>query len=139
VTRVGLKTEVKFGTDGKPTPASMTALKNEVAANKNLPSNTITLVYYKTSDAEAANMENFITNAQNSFAWWIYAVGDGPGSSDCRDFLSEGLAAANIQYPRALNLLPPNLTIDWLQGSQSFTNFVSTHKINFNPQDSPAQ
>jgi RHS repeat-associated protein len=121
VSDYSLDTKVVFGADGKPTQASLNAVKEELAGKENQPDGSIGLVDFKTSDAEASNLDNFIDQARKSAAWWVYDVGDGPGSNDCRDFLRGGLNAAGLHFTRAQFERTPNNLFNWLSDQPGAT------------------
>jgi len=109
-----LDTKVVFGLDGKPTATSLMAVASELAKRKNQPADSIQVVDFQTTDAEASNLDNFMNNAAKSPKWWIYNVGEGFGSMDCRDFVRDGLSAAGRNFPMGTFMRSPNWLFDWL-------------------------
>ena len=128
---LSLDTKVQFGADGKPTQASLNALKQELAGKESQPDGSIGLVDFHTSDAEASNLDTFIDQAMESARWLIYDVGDGPGSNDCRDYLRQGLNAAGVHFSRPQFLRTPNNLFNWLSEQPGATPLKEkvTHRI----------
>jgi RHS repeat-associated protein len=121
VNRTELNTKVEFGADGKPTQASLDALKAELAKQKNVPTGDIRLLDYPTSDDEASNLDNYIRTADLDSRWDLYDVtGWTPWQGDCRDFVQIGLTNASVNATKSpfIWLLPPNWLFDWLSSHQ---------------------
>jgi RHS repeat-associated protein len=117
VSSQALKTKVEFGADGKPTQKSMDALKAELAQIKNKPAGDIRLLDYPTSDAEAANLENYIETADLDSKWDTYFF----DSPSCVDFVGIGLVSHAGVFNAAnpfIYGMTPNLIFDWLSDQQ---------------------
>jgi RHS repeat-associated protein len=128
-----LKTKVVFGPDGKPTQASLNAVASELAGAKNQPADSVRLVDFKTTDAEASNLDTFMTNAQYLHAWNLYFVGPYYGNVDCRDFLRDGLNAAGLHFARLNFSRTPNWLFNWFSNQPGATPLRErvTHHIYF--------
>jgi len=131
ITEYGLNTKVEFGQDGKPTQASLNALRDEIAGRDNEPAGNIMLVDFKTTDAEASNIDNWFKEQLKNPEWWVYHVGEAPWDTDCRDFLRQGLNAAGQHFTRAQFLRAPNNLFNWLAEQPGATPLREkvTHKI----------
>jgi len=135
-----LNTKVKFGSDGRPTQASVDALKAELAGLEGVSADTIGLVDFKTTDAEASNLDNWMAEQQGSSKWWGYKVGEYPWDVDCRDYLRQGLNAAGLHFTRAEFLRSPNSLFGWLSGKPGASSSLKekvTHRIIYNPPPDP--
>jgi RHS repeat-associated protein len=129
---IALNTKFEFGSDGRPTQGSIDALKQELAGVEGVPSDTIGLVDFKTTDAEASNLNNWMAEQKGKFKWSEYNVGKGPLDQDCRDYLRQGLNAAGLNFTRAQFLRWPNNLFEWLSsqpGADSSPKEKVTHRI----------
>jgi RHS repeat-associated protein len=116
------KSTLVYGSDGKPTKASLTALANELADAEQQPRDSVSLAYFKTSDAETASLDAYINaaRAQQSQgkqpAYWV-------GFRDCIAFCQNGLAKAGVpgSAPGIFDI--PNLQYlrFWLLADQTAT------------------
>ncbi|HWG20812.1 MAG TPA: RHS repeat-associated core domain-containing protein [Terracidiphilus sp.] len=111
---IALNTKVEFGSDGRPTQASLDALRTELATIEGVPDDTIGLVDFKTTDAEASNLDNWMAEQKGRIRWWEYNVGEGPLGQDCRDYVRQGLNTADLHFTRAQFLRTPNALFEWL-------------------------
>ena len=110
---IDYKTQITYGADGKPTKESLTALTNEIADDEQQPRDSVTLVYFKTSDAETAALDAYINNARA-----IEAKGATPsyttGIRDCMSFCANGLAAAGKMGGSSMFTIPNLQLLDFL-------------------------
>jgi RHS repeat-associated protein len=65
---VNYKTQINYGPDGKPTKDSLSALANELADDEGQPHDSVSVAYFKTSDAETAALDAYINAAKNQQA-----------------------------------------------------------------------
>lgn len=92
-----LTTKVDFTSKGVPTEASAQALIKEMANLEKVSPDTVSLTYYKTSAAETASLDAYLTSyARFSQGWgsWcsLYVV----GANDCVAFANNALGKAGI-------------------------------------------
>jgi hypothetical protein len=120
-TIIDFKTQIQYGGDGKPTKASLTALANELADAEDQPHDSVSLAYFKTSDAETAALDAYIRTAEDQQAkgkvptYWV-------GFRDCVSFCQIGLKKVNkFIGPSFLSI--PNLQFlqFWLFADQTAT------------------
>jgi RHS repeat-associated protein len=115
------KTQIQYGPDGKPTKASLTALANELADNEQQPRDSVSVAYFKTSDAETAALDAYINAARTQQAqgkqptYWV-------GFRDCIGFCMNGMQKAGVGRG-ASPLTVPNLQYlsFWLWADQTAT------------------
>jgi hypothetical protein len=104
-----------------PTPEVLAAVQKELAQHEGQPQGSISLAYYKTSDAETASLNAYIQAARQA-----QAKGDAPfyfvGFNDCRDYCLAGLHAAGITISHYANLnLAPNFLFQFLKSEANAT------------------
>ena len=129
-------TTLLYGSDGKPTKASLTELANELADGEKESRDSVSLAYFKTSDAETAALDAYINDARakqsqgKQPSYWV-------GFRDCVWFCQNGLAKAGIGYGSS-TLTVPNLQYigSWLWADQTATgtnlpNGKATSKVCF--------
>ena len=113
-----LATKLSFGQDGKPTQGSMDALRKELATGKHVDAKDIRLLDYKTTDAEATNLDHFMEFADldSRFNWNTYFAA-GPS---CIDFVGRGLINAGVKGVKTQFVfgITPNWIFDWLSSQQ---------------------
>jgi RHS repeat-associated protein len=113
------KTQIQYGPDGKPTKASLTALANELADSEQQARNSVSVAYFKTSDAETAALDAYINAARAQQAqgkqptYWV-------GFRDCIWFCMNGMQKAGVGQG-ASPLTIPNLQYlnFWLWADQT--------------------
>lgn len=104
-----------------PTPEVLAAVQKELAQHEGQPQGSISLAYYKTSDAETASLNAYIQaaiQAQAKDKTPFYFV----GFNDCRDYCLAGLHAAGITTSHYANLnLAPNFLFQFLESTANAT------------------
>ena len=115
------KTQIVYGADRKPTKASLTALANELADNEQAPRDSVSVAYFKTSGAETAALDAYISAARAR-----QAKGTQPsymvGFRDCIWFCMNGRKQAGVdQGPSPLTI--PNYRYPgfWFWADQTAT------------------
>ena len=63
---VDFKTQLVYGSDGKPTKESLSALANELAEDEGQPHDSVSVAYFKTFDAETAALDGYINAAKSN-------------------------------------------------------------------------
>ncbi len=115
-TSYGLATKITA-----PTPEILAAVQGELAQHEGQPQGSISLAYYKTSDAETASLNAYIQaaiQAQSKDQAPFYFV----GLNDCRDYCLAGLHAAGIETSHYANLnLAPNFLFQFLESTANAT------------------
>jgi RHS repeat-associated protein len=115
------ETKLVYGTDGKPTKESLSALANELADAEQQSHDSVSVAYFKTSDAETASLDAYISaaRAQQSQGkqptYWV-------GFRDCISFCMNGLQKAGVGQGSSI-LTVPNLQYlsFWLWADQTAT------------------
>ena len=115
------KTKLVIGADGKATIASLSALANELADIEQQPHDSVSIAYFKTSDAETAALDAYISAARaqkQKGTTPTYLV----GFRDCIGFCMNGLEKAGIGRG-ASSLTIPNLQYIglWLAADRTAT------------------
>ena len=118
---IDFKTQITYGSDGKPTKASLSALANELADDEEQPHDSVSVAYFKTSDAETMALDAYINAAKDQ-----QAKGKGPtywvGFRDCIWFCSNGLQKAGIGGGSSIVSVPNfNWMSLWLWSEQTTT------------------
>ncbi len=84
---------VTYGSDGRPTNESLVAVANQLADAEGVPRDSVSVAYFKTSDAETAALDGYIANA-----FMLQQQGKTPdywvGLRDCIAFTMNGLNLA---------------------------------------------
>ncbi len=103
-----METKIVFGPNGKPTDGSYASMIREVASKEGQTEGSVSLAYYKTSDADTLLLDQLID--WTSSGWSApYVV----GFWDCRSYALWGLKTANVSYGNQANLdVAPNLVFD---------------------------
>ncbi len=118
-----LGTKLVFGSDGIPAASSLAALTDELAGLGRTDPSTISLAYYKTSDAETAaldaHLENLRRYSQSSASWLnLYVV----GAHDCAEVCNVAMSKAGIgRGSEAADI--PNLLFNWMFLSQAHASY----------------
>jgi len=120
-TSYGMSTKVTVGSNGLPTPETLAAVQKELAQHEGQSQGSISLAYYKTSDAETTSLNAYIQAARQA-----QAKGDAPfysvGVWDCRDYCLGGLHAAGVNTGNYVHLnLAPNFLFQFLQSAADMT------------------
>jgi RHS repeat-associated protein len=116
---IDFKTQIVYGSDGKPTKASLSALANELADDEQQPHSSVSVAYFKTSDAETEALMAYINSAREQ-----QAKGQTPaywtGFRDCIWFCMNGMQRAGVGQGSAI-LTVPNLQYlsYWLRANQT--------------------
>src|SRR6185312_12734106 len=98
---------------------SMSALAGELANLENVDLGTVSLAYFKTSDAETASLDEYIDNLRRfkeSSASWLslYVV----GLHDCAEICNIAMSKAGVgRGSEAADI--PNLLFDWVYLAQA--------------------
>jgi RHS repeat-associated protein len=98
---------VSYGPDGKPTKESLVQLANQLADTEGQPHDSVSVAYFKTSDAETASLDAYLTNAFNlqqqgtQPTYWV-------GFRDCISFCMNGMQKAGVGQGSSV-LTVPNL------------------------------
>jgi RHS repeat-associated protein len=104
-----------------PTPDILAAVQKELAQHEGQSQGSISLAYYKTSDAETASLNAYIqaaiqAQAKNNAPFYFV------GFNDCRDYCLAGLHAAGITTSHYANLnLAPNFLFQFLESTANAT------------------
>jgi RHS repeat-associated protein len=110
---IDYKTQIQYGAGGRPTTASLTSLANELADDEQQPRDSVSVYYFKTSDAETAALDAFINQAKNR-----QSQGDVPhyvtGISDCIGFCARGLSQAHVGSSAPFFSIPNLYTLDFI-------------------------
>jgi len=118
-----LKTKIQFDSNGNPTPASLNAVKQELATSgpeKGQDPSTIRINYFKTTPQETENLNQWITQQQNASN-----QGKAPKynvlTNNCADFCLRGLVAGDALTQSQANHMSfvPNFLWDDLNQLQS--------------------
>jgi RHS repeat-associated protein len=120
-TFIDFKTQITYGPDRKPTKASLTALANELADDEQQPRDSVSVAYYKTSEAETAGLDAYFDAANNQ-----RLRGETPvyvtGGQDCIWFCTNGLHAAGIGNEAQMLSIPNLKYLEfWLFADQTAT------------------
>jgi hypothetical protein len=118
---IDFKTQIKYGPDGKPTKESLSALANELADDEQQPHNSVSVAYFRTSDAETAALDAYLDAANNERlqgktpSYWV-------GFRDCSWFCQNGLAKAGIGSGSSILTIPNLQYLEfWLAAVQTAT------------------
>lgn len=118
---IDFKTQIQYGPDGKPTKASLSALANELADDEGQPHDSVSVAYFKTSDAETAALDAYINAAKDQQAkgktpsYWV-------GFRDCIWFCQNGLAKAGVGSGSTILTIPNMQYLDfWFTADQTAT------------------
>jgi hypothetical protein len=128
-TFIDFKTQIKYGADGKPTKASLTALANELADDEQVSRDSVSLAYYETDDAETAALDAYLDAANKQRLRGetpIYVT----GGQDCIWFCTNGMHAAGVGNEAEM-LSIPNLKwlFFWLFADQTASGTKPTKPI----------
>jgi RHS repeat-associated protein len=102
---IDFKTQIKYGPDGKPTKESLSALANELADSEQQPHDSVSVAYFKTSDAETIALDAYIDAAKQQQAkgqtpaYWV-------GFRDCIWFCMNGLQKAGVDHGSSILTIP---------------------------------
>jgi RHS repeat-associated protein len=128
-----LETKVSLGANGLPTDASYAALIKELAGNEEQPSDSISLAYFKTSDADTAALDSYIN--WTSSGWSFPYIVD---FYDCRAYVLAGLQAAHVNYGSHADLgLAPNFIFDLLAQQAQDVRGEKGKKVDPEPDRKP--
>lgn len=125
--------KVRFGPDGFPTEASYKALSQAAARIEGVQSGEVDLAYFKTSAAETAALDAWMSAMQEASDRGNAPRYVGVGQN-CLTFCLAGLFNANVRRAALVNTVDPRIAIkelQWLSDS-SFDYPVkgkSSHKI----------
>jgi len=88
-------TRIVYGVDGKPTKESLSALANEFAELKKQPKDSVSVAYFKTTEAETQELESYLLSKYtlNRYGNSGYYV---VGFNDCIHFTMFGLHKAGV-------------------------------------------
>jgi hypothetical protein len=108
---------VQFGANGLPTPASYAALIQAVAQYENVSPDTVGIDYFKTTDAETTNLDQYIQQRQVASD-----AGKAPNycfiGSSCRDYALGGMVAGGAvdAWRTPFMSVVPNTLLNQLSG-----------------------
>lgn len=92
-----LATKLEFGRNDVPTKASAQALIKELANMEQVSPDTVSIAYFKTSDAETVALDAYLKSyAQFSKGGWAWCSLYVVGFNDCVAFANNALAKAGI-------------------------------------------
>ena len=137
---VSLGTKLTFESDGIPTATSLAALAGEVAKLDNVDPSTVSLAYYKTSDAETASLDQYLESLRvfkdSSLSWLsLYVV----GAHDCAEVCNIAMSKAGIgRGSEGADI--PNLLFNWMyvpNANASYSGETGTVKKNKNREKKP--
>jgi RHS repeat-associated protein len=118
---IDFKTQVVYGADGKPTKESLSALANELADDEQQPHDSVSVAYFKTSDAETVALDAYIDAANNQRlqgktpAYW-------GGFRDRISFCMNGLQKAGVGQGSSILTIPNLQYLNfWLWADQTAT------------------
>jgi RHS repeat-associated protein len=116
-----LNSKVTVGSNGIPAADTLSAVQKELAQHEGQPQGSISLAYFKTSDAETASLNAYIQAAIQA-----QAKGNAPfyfvGFNDCRDYCLAGLHSAGITTSHYANLnFSPNFLFQFLESTADTT------------------
>jgi RHS repeat-associated protein len=120
---------VSYGPDGKPTKASLTDLANKLASDEGESPDSVSVAYFKTSDAETAALKSYIQNAFN-----LQQQGKQPkyvvGFRDCIWFCQNGLAKAGIGSGSTILTIPNVQYMEfWFTADQTATGTKQKEQV----------
>ena len=97
--------KISYGADGKPTHESLAALANELADREGQPHDSVKVLYFRTTDAETAALDQYIAEARRQ-----QLKGKAPeyvvGFRDCAWFCLNGLQRAGIGQGSSVLTVP---------------------------------
>jgi RHS repeat-associated protein len=134
---VDLKTKLMFGADGIPTTQSFASLASELSGTHDQPVETLSMAYFKTSDAETAALDAYLAQTRRFAAsgnFSLYVV----GVNDCISFCNTALGKANIGRGSEIGDVPIFMRsiFDYL-GNASYSGRDGTVKKNKNKESKP--
>ena len=131
-TSYGLDTKVTVGSNGVPTPETLAAVQKELAQHEGQPQGSISLAYYKTSDAETASLNGYIQAAIQA-----QVKGDTPfyfvGFNDCRDYSCS--SSLNRQQTPRIQRSPRRRKRRWIRRSAMRVSRVAQYSKSSNNDD----
>jgi RHS repeat-associated protein len=112
---------VTYGSDGKPTKESLVAVANQLADDEQVPRDSVSVAYFKTSDTETAALEAYIGNAFN-----LQQHGETPdywvGFRDCISFTQNGMARVGKYWGTSILSIPNLQFLEfWLMANETAT------------------